>query len=288
MNTVSLPSSLGFTRTIQNVGKVQNKGFELNLEGKILTGKFKWDVNANISFNRNKVVKLYNGEDILGGSVGVVALQDNTTILREGRPIGQFWGYLEDGYDDKGKIKYKDVQPDNKLTTADKTYIGDPNPDFIYGFNSTLSYKNFELDMFFQGVFGDNLFNLSSVTYAYDFVSGLNMVQQVLTDSWTPSNPNAKYPIISRNTSVNVSDRFIENGSYLRLKNIQLSYNFPVTNFRINKIVQSLQLYASGQNLLTVTKYSGWDPEVNSNGFGIDNKSYPISKMFTFGVRARF
>ncbi|MEO5997843.1 MAG: TonB-dependent receptor [Chitinophagaceae bacterium] len=288
LNTVSLPSSLGFTRTIQNVGKVQNKGFEFNVEAKILTGKFKWEVNANISFNKNKVIKLYNGEDILGGSVGVVALQDNTTILREGRPIGQFWGYLENGYDDKGNIKYNDLVPDNKLTNADKTYIGDPNPDFIYGFNSNLSYKNFELDIFLQGVYGNNLFNLSSVTYAYDFVSGLNMVKEVLTDSWTSNHTNAKYPITSRNTSVNVSDRFIENGSYVRLKNIQLTYNLPVKNLELTKVVESLQFYASGQNFLTFTKYSGWDPEVNSNGFGIDNKSYPMSKMFTFGVRARF
>ena len=245
-------------------------------------------MNTNISFNKNKVVKLYNGEDILTGSVGVVALQDNTSILREGRPIGQFWGYLEDGYDDKGKIKYKDLKPDGKLTNADKTYIGNANPDFIYGFNSNLSYKNFELNIFLQGTYGNDLFNLSSVAYAYDFVSGLNMIKGVLTDSWTPTNTNAKYPVTSRNTSVNVSNRFVENGSYLRLKNIQLAYNFSFKNAGINKVIESLQLYASGQNLLTFTKYTGWDPEVNSNGFGIDNNSYPMSKTFTFGVRARF
>jgi TonB-dependent starch-binding outer membrane protein SusC len=287
LNTVTLPSSLGFTRTIQNVGKVQNKGFELGLDAQILNGTFRWDVNSNISFNRNKVVKLYNGEDILGGSVSVVALQDNATILREGRPIGQFWGYMEDGYDDTGKIKYVDLEPDGRLTAADKTYIGDYNPDFIYGLNSNMSYKNFELNIFLQGTYGNDVFNLGSVTYAYDFVSGLNMLREVLTDSWTPTNTNAKYPIIARNTTVNFSDRFIEDGSYLRLKNLQLAYNFPVTNLGLNKI-QSLQVYVSGQDLFTITRYSGWDPEVNSQGFGIDNKSYPMSKSFTFGVRARF
>jgi TonB-linked SusC/RagA family outer membrane protein len=287
LNTVSLPSSLGFTQTIQNVGKVQNKGFEFNVNAHILSGKLKWDVNANISFNKNKVVKLYNGEDILTGS-GVLALQGTTSILREGRPIGQFFGYLEDGYDDKGKIKYQDLEPDNKLTGDDRTYIGDPNPDFIYGFTSGLSYKNFTLDIFLQGSYGNDLFNLSSVAYAYDFVSGLNMIKDVLTDSWTPDHTNAKYPITSRNTSVNVSDRFIEDGSYLRLKNIQLAYNLPLKNWGVNKVLESLQLYASGQNLLTFTKYSGWDPEVNSTGFGIDNNSYPMSKTVTFGIRARF
>jgi TonB-linked SusC/RagA family outer membrane protein len=287
LNTVSLPSSLGFTQTIQNVGKVQNKGFEFNVNAQILSGKLKWDVNANISFNKNKVVKLYNGEDILTGS-GVLALQGTTSILREGRPIGQFFGYLEDGYDDKGKIKYQDLEPDNKLTGDDRTYIGDPNPDFIYGFTSGLSYKNFTLDIFLQGSYGNDLFNLSSVAYAYDFVSGLNMIKEVLTDSWTPEHTNAKYPITSRNTSVNVSDRFVEDGSYLRLKNIQLAYTLPLKNWGVNKVLESLQLYASGQNLLTFTKYSGWDPEVNSSGFGTDNNSYPMSKTVTFGIRARF
>ncbi len=287
LNTVVLPSSLGFTRTIQNVGKVQNKGFELGLDAQLFTGDFRWDMNANISFNRNKVVKLYNGEDILGGSVSVVALQDNTSILREGRPIGQFWGYVENGYDDNGKIKYLDLEPDEKLTAADKTYIGDFNPDFIYGLNSSMSYKNFDLNIFFQGTYGNDLFNLSSVTYAYDFVSGLNMISEVLENSWTPANTNAKYPIISRNTSVNVSNRFIEDGTYLRLKNIQLAYNFPVQRLGIN-MVQSIQVYASGQNLLTLTKYSGWDPEVNSSGMGIDNKTYPMSKSVTLGIRVKF
>ena len=287
LNTVVLPSSLGFTSTVQNVGKVQNKGLEFGLDAKIFTGSFQWDINSNISFNRNKVVKLSNGEDILGGYVSVVALQDNTNILREGRPIGQFWGYMEDGYTGNGQIKYKDLEPDEKLTIADKTYIGDPNPDFTYGLNSNMSYKNFDLNVFLQGSYGNDLFNLSAVSYTLDYVSGQNMIKDVLNSSWTTTNTDAKYPIISRNTSVNVSDRFIEDGSYLRLKNIQLAYNFPLMKIGLNKI-QSLQLYISGQNILTLTPYSGWDPEVNSTSFGIDNKTYPNSKSFTLGVRARF
>lgn len=288
LNTVMLPSSLGFTSTVQNVGKVQNKGLEVGLNAHISRSSFQWDVNANISFNKNKVVKLYNDEDILGGFVGVVALQDNTNILREGRPIGQFWGYIEDGYNEKGKIKYKDVNPDGKLTIADKTYIGDPNPDFIYGLNSNMSYKNFELNIFLQGTYGNDLFNASAVSYAYDFVSGMNMIKELLTNSWTQNNINAKYPKIGTNTSVNVSNRFIEDGSYLRVKNIQLAYNVPFSKFSAKNVIQSLQIYASGQNLLTFTKYSGWDPEVNSSGLGIDNKTYPMSKSLTFGLRARF
>lgn len=286
LNTVVLPSSLGFTRTIQNVGKVQNKGFELGLDAQLARKKdFKWNMSANISFNRNKVIKLYNGEDILTGSVNAVALQDNTSILREGRPIGQFWGYLEDGYDDKGKIKYVDLEPDGKLTSDDKTYLGDYNPDFIYGVSSNMTYKNFELNIFLQGSYGNDIFNLSAVAYAYDFVSGMNMIRDVLYDSWTPTNTDAKYPLVSRNTTVNISDRFIEDGSYLRLKNIQLAYSVPVQKL---SLLRSLQVYVSGQNLLTFTGYSGWDPEVNSSGLGVDNKTYPMSKSLTFGFRARF
>src|SRR5690606_15984070 len=145
LNTVRLPSSLGFTTTIQNVGEVQNRGWEFGLDTKVLTGAFKWDVYANVSFNRNKVISLYNGEDVLTGFVSVIVLQDNVTILREGRPMGQFYGYLEDGYTDQGRIKYHDRDGNGSINAEDKTYIGDPNPDFIYGLNSNMSYKNFEL-----------------------------------------------------------------------------------------------------------------------------------------------
>jgi len=288
LNTVLLPSSIGFKQTVQNIGKVQNKGLEFGLDAKIFTGAFQWDINSNISFNKNRVVKLSNGEDILGGYVSVVALQDNTNILREGRPIGQFWGYMKMDIPSNGQIKYKDLEPDGKLTIEDKTYIGDPNPDFIFGLNSNISYKNFDLNIFLQGTYGNDLFNLSAVSYSLDYVSGMNMIRDVLKNSWTINNTNAKYPIISRNTSVNVSDRFVEDGSYLRLKNIQLAYNLPLTKTVVRNNLQSLQIYLSGQNILTLTRYSGWDPEVNSESFGIDNKTYPNSKSFTIGVRVRF
>src|SRR5690554_6745062 len=128
LNTVTLPSTLGFTTTIQNVGEVQNKGFELGVDASVLTGEFRWDLVGNISFNRNKVVKLSNGEDILGAFADVIVLRDNLNILREGRPIGQFWGYLENGYNESGQIRYQDLNADGAITADDKTYIGDPNP----------------------------------------------------------------------------------------------------------------------------------------------------------------
>ncbi|WP_080905854.1 TonB-dependent receptor [Parabacteroides sp. Marseille-P3160] len=293
LNTVRLPSSLGWTSTVQNVGEVQNRGLELGLDALLLNGPFRWNINSNISFNRNKVVKLYNGEDILGPGSGALSLSGNINILREGQPIGIFYGYKEDGYDEKGYIKYKDLKEDGAFTQGDQTYIGNPNPDFIYGFRSDMSWKDFELNIFIQGSYGNDLMNISKVSYAYDYGFGLNMIRDVLYNHWSENNPNAKYPKISYYTKYQVSDRFVEDGSYLRLKNIQLTYKLPIHKIGVNWI-KSLQIYTSAQNLLTLTNYSGWDPEVNARGgsnstvLGVDDNVYPNYKTFTFGLRARF
>ncbi|MEX2232088.1 MAG: TonB-dependent receptor [Cyclobacteriaceae bacterium] len=290
LNIVRLPSSMGFSQTIQNVGEVQNSGVELSVNAHVVnSGDLNWSLNANTTFLKNKVTRLAGGVDILTNNVSVLILSDNVGILREGRPIGQFFGYVEDGYTDQGRIKYRDLTGDGVVTADDKTSIGDPNPDMIYGFNSNLSYKNFELVLFFQGTVGNDIFNASSASSTLDYGQGLNGPKDVLTDHWTPENPDAKYPKISRQASVEVSDRFVEDGSYLRLKNIQLAYNIPVQE--INWI-RRFQVYVSGQNLLTSTNYSWWDPEVNTRGLGtnrgIDHFSYPTSKSFTAGIRAGF
>ncbi|MFD2886421.1 TonB-dependent receptor [Chitinophaga cymbidii] len=293
LNRVILPSSMGFTRTLRNVGEVKNQGFELGINAAIFDGDFKWDLNTNFSINRNKVVKLYGGDDIFGGTVTAVIVNDNSNILREGRPIGQFWGYLEEGYDENGRIRFTDLDKDGSVTARDKTYIGDPNPDFIYGINSNMSYKNFGLSIFIQGSQGNDIFNMSAIGNTIDYGFGLNMPREVFENHWTPENPNAKYPRISYNNTVRVSNRFVEDGSYMRLKNIELNYAVPVKQAGLNWL-QNLQVYASGQNLLTFTKYSWWDPEVNSQGGenstaqGYDYYSYPTARSFTFGIRAGF
>jgi len=284
LSTVSLPSSMGYLRTTKNIGKIQNKGFELGLDAVALEGPFHWDINANISFNRNKVIKLNEGDDILRDNINMLVVNDATGILREGRPVGQFWGYLEAGYDDTGNIVYKDLNGDGKISDADKTYIGDANPKFIFGFNSTMQYKNFELNLFFQGSYGNDIFNASSISNTMDYGFGLNMPKEVLYDHWSPENTDAKYPRISKNISVRASDRFIEDGSYIRLKNIMLSYRLPVQQFGLSWL-QNLQVYVSGQNLWTGTGYSWWDPETN---FQVDQNSYPLAKSITFGLRAGF
>ncbi|SEN84606.1 TonB-linked outer membrane protein, SusC/RagA family [bacterium A37T11] len=293
LNTVNLPSSLGFTTTIQNVGEVQNKGFEFSADATILNGSFRWDIAGNISFNRNKVLSLYGGKDILGGNVDISFINDYANILRQGRPIGQFYGYVEDGYTELGQIKYKNLDGQEGITQLDKTYIGNPNPDFIYGLNSTMSYKGVELTFFLQGTKGNDIFNISGIGNTLDYNFGLNMPKDVYENHWTPENTNAKYPIISRTSNAKISNRMVEDGSFLRLRNIQLAYSLPITK-RGSSWIKSIQLYASGQNLLTFTKYSWWDPEVNSNGGsnstaqGFDYYSYPTAKTITFGLKANF
>lgn len=284
LNTVQLPASLGYTTTYQNVGQIQNKGLELGVDAQVLTNEFKWDINANIAFNRNKVVTLYNGEDILRDEISTVIIRDVTSILREGRPLGQFWGYVENGYDEDGRIIFQDLNGDGVISQADKTYIGDANPNFIFGFNSTMRYKGFELNIFIMGSQGNDILNASAITNTVDYGFGLNLTRDVFNNHWSPENLNAKYPVPSNNSNLQLSDRFIEDGSYIRLKNIQLAYNLPMESLGANWIKQ-LQVYASGQNLLTITNYSWWDPETN---FRLDQNSYPQSKGVTFGLRAGF
>lgn len=289
LSTVRLPSSFGYTTTIANVGEIENKGVELSLDALVLNKEFRWNISGNISFNRNKVLSLNDGEPILTNFINVVTVADNFSIMEEGRPLGQFWGYQEDGYTENGSIRFKDLNSDGEINENDKTYIGNPNPDFIYGINSNMTFKGFQLEVFFQGTQGNDIFNVSAISSTMDYGQGLNMPEEVLLDHWTPQNTDAKYPLISRGTIARASDRFVEDGSYLRMKNILLAYNFPIKN---SKWMQSLRLYVSGQNLWTITDYSWWDPEVNSKGsdntMGIDHFSYPIPKSYTIGLNATF
>jgi len=294
LNSVSLPTSLGYTSTIKNIGTIRNSGLEFEISTIIFSGgDLTWSVDGNIAFNKTKVVKLYEGEDIYGGRYNLSIMDDFFNILREGEEFSVFYGYTDDGYDEKGNLKYLDRNNDGLISAEDKTIIGNPNPDFTYGLNSTLSYKNFDLTVFFQGIYGNEIMNLSSPSITLDYGFGLNTLKEVYDDHWTPSNTDAKYPAITSKQNVKVSDRFVEDGSFLRLKNIQLAYNLPCEKLRIN-FLRSAQIYVSGQNLLTLTKYSWWDPEVNSAGGsssinqGIDYNTYPPSKSINMGIRVGF
>ncbi|WP_423737870.1 TonB-dependent receptor [Chitinophaga caseinilytica] len=292
LNNVKLPVSMGYATTVQNVGEIENKGFEIGVEANLFQAReVSWNLSANLGLNRNKVLKLYNGQDINGETFYTGSVQDFINILREGKPLGVFYGYKEIGYTETGNLKYEDINKDGMINAADKTFIGDPNPDFIYGLNSVTSYKGFELTVFIQGSQGNDLFNLNRVG-ALDLGMGLNLPREVYDNHWTPQNTNAKYPRITRTLTANMSSRFVEDGSYLRFRNIQLAYNLPVSNMA--KWFRSAQVYVSGQNLITFTKYSWYDPEVNAYGGsnsisqGIDYSIYPMSKSVTVGIRCGF
>lgn len=292
LNTIQLPSSTGYSSTLGNVGRIRNRGFEFSVNANVIdNGEFQWVLDGNLSLNRSKVMELYGGQDILGGWIDFMVVSDNCNLLREGEPMGIFYGYLQDGYDENGVEQYKDLNQDGIINQDDKVKIGDPNPDFIYGLNSFMSYKGFEFSFFLQGSQGNDMLNASSIDNTLYYMYGLNQRREVLYDHWTPDNTDAKYPKPTSSLSMRFSNRFIENGSYLRLKNIELAYNLPIKKWNIDW-VQKVRLSVSLQNMLTFTKYSGWDPDVNSQGGGIgqgiDQNPYPVAKSYTFGINVSF
>lgn len=293
LNSVPLPTSLGYTNTVQNVGEIQNKGFEIGLDAHVLSGAVDWNITPHISFNKNTVKKLYGGNDILGNTYNTGVLTDYVNILREGEPLGMFYGYKETGYNENGLITYQDIDGNELINEDDKVKIGNPNPKFTYGFTSNLAYKDFEFNFFIQGSYGNDIFNLYSITSTQDFNYAHNRPRDMINKTWTPENPNAKYPRASKKNSINMSDRFVEDGSFLRLRNVQLAYNLPVKKWNAAWIKRA-QVYVSGQNLLTWTSYTGYDPEINYSGsgnsinLGLDYYAYPMAKSWTFGVKLDF
>ncbi len=283
---IPLPESVGYSSLITNLGEVRNYGMEFSLGALVFDGEFSWDVFGQLSFNRNKVITI--GEDILGGPLDI-PFAAPINIAREGEPLGMFYGFVEDGYDDQGVIRYRDLNGDGKISNEDQQIIGNPYPDFIYGLNNTLNYKNFELNIFIEGSQGNDLFWATGAVVANSLSEGGNQLSDLSDNYWNPQNTDARYPAPTANRSqFRVSDRFIKDGSYLRLKNIRLAYNLPVRDTGLP--IQSLQLYVSGQNLITLTSYPGLDPEVNTRAaqgdlrIGIDQTGYPSSKIFTLGM----
>lgn len=289
LSIVSMPTSSGYSSSLQNIGSMQNQGLEFSLDANLIrTDKLRWDLAGNIAFNRNKVVKLYQGKDIITGhfNFGGAQFQDDIVVLREGEPLGMFYGYVEDGYAEGSNgalsiIKYKDLNNDGVINIEDKAKIGDPNADFIFGFNTFLSYKGFSVSAYFQGTYGNDIANISALSL-YEAPYWVNTLREMPNNLATPEDPNAKYPQPEqRNLGLLFSKRFIENGTYLRMQHLEIGYNFE-TPIKV-------YLFASGQNLLTLSKYSWWDPEVNAHGVdivqGVDHNTYPRAKTFTFGVR---
>jgi TonB-linked SusC/RagA family outer membrane protein len=296
--SVPLPPSVGFGSILKNIGEIQNKGLEFGVTADILTNQFKWDVSAQISTNKNKVVKLAGGNDIYGDELNL--FRSSMNIARVGKPFGSIYGLKEDGLDENGFIKYVDTKIDGVINAQDKVIIGNPYPDFIFGFTNNMSFKNFELNFSLDGVYGNDIFWATAGTNLNSFQRGTNQFTDLMNNYWTTENPNprAKYPKISSKSLIDVSDRFIEDGSYLRLKYIKLTYNIPVQKIGM-KWLDGAQVYVSGANLFTLTNYPGTDPETNTTGtdsqsvgsrlrVGIDQSAYPTAKIYAAGIKLNF
>ncbi|WP_025761851.1 TonB-dependent receptor [Dyadobacter tibetensis] len=318
---VQLPQYSGFSSQLQNLGAVENKGFEATLGTRNTVGNFKWNTDFNISVNRNKVLELPAGNDIMYGSgPGHFVGLNQTQILREGYPVGSFFGWIYDGVyqegDDflpgggfeteAGGEKFRDIDgskdsngqltgvPDGQLNSDDRTIIGNPHPKFTWGLNNDFSYKGFDLNVFFQGSQGNDL--LSYTLMELNLLSGINNATTDALNRWTPTNTNTDVPKAQLGRTRRVSTRWISDGSFVRLKNVSLGYSLPASLLEGMKI-RRVRLYVSAQNILTMTKYKGYDPEVNysstgdTNGntnLGLDYGSYPNAKSYTVGLNVSF
>ncbi len=290
---VELPGSSGFTSQLRNLGKLKNQGFEFTVNSEnIVSRDFRWSTNLNFSFNRNKITDL-NGQELGVGGYN---------RAREGEPIGVFVSREFAGADPaNGDALYykntllsdgkRDRSTTNDYNEAEEVVIGSPNPDFIYGFRNTFSYKGIELDVFLQGVQGNEIYDGGGQYYS---ASGSNGYDNQTTDqlnSWKQPGDITMVPEARRGwaNGTDPSSRYIMDGSYLRVKQLTLAYNFPkgITN-RIR--LDRLRVYARAQNLFTITSYKGWDPEVNADyqatniNQGVDFYSVPQAKTIVFGI----
>ncbi|MCK8495950.1 MULTISPECIES: TonB-dependent receptor [Spirosoma] len=313
LTSVPLPFNAGAQnpQTIQNIGTVQNKGFEIGINSTNIQSEgngFTWSSNLNFSLNRNQVIDIGTLRNEQGQEVDRTIIGDYT-ITQKGAPLGAFFGYqvqsifqttdeiasaaTQPGQPKPGDIRFADLNGDGRIDANDRTIIGNPNPDFIAGFTNNFSYKGFELSLFFQGSFGNDIYNQNRVTIE-GMSDPLNQTTAVL-NRWTPTNTNTTIPRAVRydpNQNNRFSTRFIEDGTYVRLKNLTVAYNLP-NKFLQRAKISGVRLYVTGQNLLTFTNYSGYDPEVSADpfssvGFGRDFGVYPQARTYTAGLNVTF
>jgi TonB-linked outer membrane protein, SusC/RagA family len=286
--TVTLPPGQASGSIIRNEGEMSNRGFEAAVNSRNFTGDFSWDTDFNISFNRNRFDYVALTEFYYTARTSDV-ISDNVVRNEPGRALGGFFGYIADGVDpETGQLIYRDLNQDGKVTSTDRTYIGDPNPDFTFGLTNSFSWKNFNLSVFLQGSYGNDIFNASRIE-TEGMYDGKNQSTRVL-DRWRI--PGQITDVPKAGFDLRNSSYFVEDGSYLRVKNVSLGYNVrsnALTRLGINR----LQPYVSATNLLTWTNYSGMDPEVNQWGNsgavqGIDWGTYPQSRTFVVGVNVEF
>ncbi len=305
---MAVPISTGYSDIFVpsvNAGKVQNKGVELTINTENVRGKFEWNTNFNISYNKNKVVSLNDSVPLYTGGIG---LNQNLSIQNSGFPVNEFYGFVTngifqnqkdvDGYavqipgadpfnrTSAGDIKFRDLNNDGIIDDNDRSYIGDPNPSFIFAMNNTFSYAGFDLGIFLQGISGNKIFNANRI-YQEGMAVAQNQTTAVL-GRWTgegSSNTIPRSVFNDPNKNTRVSNRFIEDGSYLKIKNVTLGYTLPKSVSQRVKM-SAARIYVSCQNLATFTKYTGFDPEVPSNG--IDFNVYPVTRTVSAGINVTF
>ena len=299
----------GYATSLRNIGAVTNKGVELEVGAILLDRKnLKWNVNASIAHNKNEVTSLGRASSIIPGISGATLGYISPLIVAVGEPLGTFYGYKFKGIVqseeqaatltpqtinklEPGNPYYEDVNGDGVVNTEDQTTLGNSQPKFTYGLNTTLKYKNWDLFVNFAGSYGNKLYNglATRLTKGSTYYNSL----AVVADRWTPSNPSNTVQKASNDLTVVSDSRYVEDASYLRVKNIQLGYTLPVP--QISKDAR-LRLYVSLQNFLTFSNYSGYDPEGGRNGAneqsalyqGIDMATYPTAKTVLFGVNVTF
>jgi TonB-linked SusC/RagA family outer membrane protein len=306
----AVPRTTGYSSIWSNVGAMENTGIELALRATILQGGtngLNWTSSLSFSRNRNEVTELYNNTPINSGFASRVEV---------GEPLGYFYGYVTDGIfqsmaevqahatqtvhsnprraTSPGDIRFKDLNNDGVINSSDQTRIGSPWPDYEGGWTNQLNFKNFDLNAFVQFSMGNDIFNGNRI-YTDQYGSGGDNHTTRAMDRWTPTNTNTNEPRAvwgDPNLNTRTSDRFIEDGSYVRLKNVVLGFTLPSS--LSNKVgFRSTRLYVQGQNVLTSTDYSGFDPEVNYGGQtaitrGTDFYTLPQARVFTFGVNVGF
>ncbi len=310
---ISLPVSMeaGFqSAPAVNGGKIQNSGFELLLGYRADVGDLHFDISGNIATLKNEVKSLGVGKPITGPTIQFTSMSASYTEV--GQPVGYYRGYIVDGiYQTNaevnkalqpnavaGDFKYRDINKDNQLSDLDKVKLGKPWPDFTYGINLNASFKGFDLNVLLQGVEGNQIFHSNKFsTYPIKYFGGTGVVNAAkeMLNRWTPEKggntiPALKY-VDANGNYANLSSFYIEDGSYMRVRNVVLGYTIPSTIIRKTGVLQNVRLYVSAKNLFTFTKYSGFDPELGSTDpirAGIDDGIYPQPRTFLTGVNISF
>lgn len=303
LSRVPIPLVVGVRSPFQNVGTIENRGLELSLQYRDKAGAFTYSLGGNIAFVSTEVISLgKGGEPIVTGNVFSAGNVSRTEV---GHPVGAFYGYVTDGIFQNteeiaahafqnestapGDIRFSDLNGDNIINEDDRTFIGDPTPELVYGLTADFQYQGFDLNVFVQGTQGNEIYN---GIFRYDFFY-TNRPQSSL-ERWRgpgTSNSEPRVNLNDPNFNARASDRFVEDGSYLRIKNVQLGYSLPQS--LLGKLqIQKFRVYVAAQNLLTITKYSGLDPEIGTVGgaleLGIDQGFYPQARMFLTGVNLTF